>query len=405
MIKKIILAISSSLLIATFAPLLFTTSAQAAESTMYLSPATGTLQNGSTVTLDIRASSTGLNAAQIDLTFSSNLEYVGFAAGADTPSTFANTAGPGYFKVTTWATPPSAPDGDILLAKITLKAIAGSGTGTVSFASTAGIYKDGPEIPTTKVSANISLTTPAPAPPSTDTSTSTSNTPTTNTNTTQPGTSNSTTAKTKNTPATVATPENPLPAATNEQIVADPNLGTSAIITINDRSGKLVKNTPVKINNKEYTTNSQGQVRYSGAFNVTTLQISIIKNGKEIKLDDFTLVRGATDQKINIKAKQNIVPIFGTFGSPIAKAVAIIAAFVAFITGLIFANRYRLNRKNMQMHGLIPGHLEPKKDIDTSPVIFGTSKPAAPSTVITPQPNATEQAIKSAAEKIIDKPK
>lgn len=333
------------------------------QDSMYITPSSASVQNGNDFSVDVRANSNGFNAAQVDINYpASSLQYIGYSlTGSATPNTVAPSGGSGSFKISTYIVPGPI-TGDNLLIKLTFKAISGSGSASISFASTAGLYNGGPALNAIKTGSTINLTSaPAPTPPPATnggtSAASSGNTGSTSTGGTSAGSTGSKTMTTNTTttskPAeattanlTPATPENPIPAdnPTPTKI--------SCTIEIKDLSGKLVKNTIVKINGKELKTDNNGRVKYEGdAYGVLTVKM-VDKDGKETDLGVITLVRGAVDQKYDLTASSNIASN-GTSTLPILPIVSLLAIAGLAGAGLVWLNKYRQNKRELAAHGLI----------------------------------------------------
>lgn len=166
-----------------------------AEGTLYLSPASKTVNVGSNFTIAIRVDSKGINinAVQANLSYpTSKLDFVSI----DTSTSAFNvpmqeTGGGGLVKIARMVIPDSI-KGDKLIANVTFKAKS-SGTATVSFASGTVVVKDAdgaPELTTTKNGGSYTIKSANPPPDDGDTSkpppSSTSTSTTTTTTTTTP---------------------------------------------------------------------------------------------------------------------------------------------------------------------------------------------------------------------------
>ena len=149
---------------------------------LYLTPANGSVQNGSNIDVQVYANSgsTTVNAAQANLSYNpSQLQYVSYSDSgatampldAQSPSGTPNTGSLQFTRATQGgATPPS---GTFLLFTVTFKATAGTGTAAITFGSGSGLYSssDASNIVTATGSSNIVLTSPAPTPTPTPTPT------------------------------------------------------------------------------------------------------------------------------------------------------------------------------------------------------------------------------------------
>ena len=166
-----------------------------AEGTLYLSPASKTVNVGSNFTIAIRIDSNeiNINAVQANLSYpTGKLDFVSI----DTSTSAFNvpmqeTGGGGSVKIARMVIPNSI-KGDKLVANVTFKAKS-AGTATVSFVSGTVVVKDAdgaPELTTTKNGGSYTINstnppppddgdTPKPPPSSTSTSTATTTTTTT----------------------------------------------------------------------------------------------------------------------------------------------------------------------------------------------------------------------------------
>ena len=142
---------------------------------LYLTPANGSVQNGSNIDVQVYANSgsTTVNAAQVNLSYNpSQLQYVSYSNSgatampldAEDPDGTPNTGNLQFTRATKGGgTPPS---GTFLLLTVTFKATAGTGTAAITFGSGSGLYSssDASNIVTATGSSNIVLTSPAPTP-------------------------------------------------------------------------------------------------------------------------------------------------------------------------------------------------------------------------------------------------
>lgn len=164
-----------------------------AEGTLYLSPASKTVNVGSNVTIAIRVDSKGtnINAVQANLSYpTGKLGFVSISAeGSAFPIQLENSGGGGSVKIA--GANPTPVKGDNLIASVTFKAKS-AGTATVSFASGTVVVKssDNKELTTTKNGGSYTIKSASPPPDDGDTSkpppSSTSTSTTTTTTTTTP---------------------------------------------------------------------------------------------------------------------------------------------------------------------------------------------------------------------------
>ena len=212
------------------------------QSKMYLTPANGSYAVGADITLSIRtdiAAGSPINAAQADLAYSSNLQFVSIdATGSDFG--FGCPQKGGGSGVATVACIPELPasgqpslSGDKLMAKVTFKVLS-AGTGTVELQNTSQALSasNSNDVLTARQGGSYTLgattttpppTTPPTNPPTTPPTTPTTPTPTTPTPTTPTPTTPTPTAPTPTTP----NPSRPTPTPTPTTPTPTPSGNTS----------------------------------------------------------------------------------------------------------------------------------------------------------------------------------
>lgn len=396
------------------------TSAASGDS-IYLVPSTTSVQNGNEFTVDVRANAFNFSSVQSYLSFPSSIQYVSYSVeGSSLPNSFAPTGNqcPVSLCIVNYTNPPGSVSGDVFMVKVKFRAAAGSGNAQISLSNDSIIASasDGSIIQTAKGSATITLTSPPapPAPPAqtttpADTSTNTNNTE----NKTTPSSPNNAVVKPSPPVAVQASPQNPLPAISKAEAKNDPLLApqdVKATITIKDLSGKLVRNTTVKINDKEYKTDKNGKVVFEGkAYGVLTVTYN--KDGKQVPLGKVTLVKGATDDKYEIIASENIASPAGSSLPILPGIVSVLLIAVGFFS-VMRINKIRQDRKNMALHGLggsvttnpSPSTQQPMQPIQ--PIISSdnvtTTNPSA--TIITPTQSEalSNEDIAEAAKNIVE---
>ncbi len=404
----------------------FANVANAATPSMYLAPSTTSVQNGNQVTIDVRVNAATFNGVQVDLNFPSTLQYIGYSlSGSATPNGFATPAAScqANFCLATYVNPPGMADGDVLIGRVTFKAIAGSGSSQVTIANSASVLSsvDNSYIAISKSNATINFTSPATPPPARNTATNsttttsqgttTNSTNNTSSNNSSSGSTSTNAAKTNAVGSTTAvTSENPVPGVNPEQAKNDTSLAPQDVavtIVIKDLSGKLVKNTIVKINGKEFKTDKNGKVKFEGK-TYGVLNLTYTKDGKEVPLGKVTLVKGATDTKYEIIASENIASPSSTNLPILPGIVSVLLIAVGFFS-VTRINKIRQDRKSLALHGLsgsmvsnkpIAPQAQPVQTISNDNVT--TTNPSA--TIIQPteyNPLSEEQ-IAEAAKKIVE---
>lgn len=151
---------------AIFGSMVLLHGALAATGRIYISPATKSVQNGTTFTVELRINPGGRSADGVQATLNfdaAKLQYVGRDAGG---SAFpvgiiaSQTATSATTERATFGTPPTT---DVLIERFSFKAIAGSGTTSISVSNAKGSDSNG-LFDTAVAGTQVSLTTPPPTP-------------------------------------------------------------------------------------------------------------------------------------------------------------------------------------------------------------------------------------------------
>lgn len=146
-------------------PLLSARPAYAASATLSLSPASSSVTNGSTFTVNVRVNSDEpVNAAEVHLSYPANLlQYVRINSSSAWSFEFASSGGNGAVRIDRGANP--AAKGDSLIASVQFKALSSSGSAAVNVDSGSQVLSEssGNNILTGRNGANYSLKAPTPA--------------------------------------------------------------------------------------------------------------------------------------------------------------------------------------------------------------------------------------------------
>ena len=165
MLKRVVSLAIVTLLLAM--PLSVTRSAHAASASLYLSPASSSITNGSTFSVSVRENSGGdaVNAAEISLTYPADkLDFVSISSSSAFGIVAANSGGGGNVNIDRGATP--AVTGDQLIATVRFKAKVASGSAAVNFASGKVISEANTQnIVTSMKGATYTFKAPAPSAP------------------------------------------------------------------------------------------------------------------------------------------------------------------------------------------------------------------------------------------------
>ncbi|OGL38458.1 hypothetical protein A3B63_00485 [Candidatus Saccharibacteria bacterium RIFCSPLOWO2_01_FULL_49_22] len=147
------------------APLLSVRPALAASATLYLSPASSSITNGSIFTVNVRENSGAepVSAAEVHLTYPTDkLDFVSISSSSAFNIVAANSGGGGNVNIDRGATP--AVTGDQLVASVRFKAKVSSGSATVSFGSSSKVVSlSEQDITAGKSSGTYAFKAPAPA--------------------------------------------------------------------------------------------------------------------------------------------------------------------------------------------------------------------------------------------------
>lgn len=141
----------------------------AAVGSLYLSPATKTVLNGDSFTVQVRANATSGSVAVVDLSYpSTSLDLLAYSKEG---AFFTNEAAPpvasaGHFSMTMFTQGGAAElNGDALVLSLTFRAKTGSGTGAISIDGTSKIYSNGTNVIAVGNGTTVTFTSPPPAPP------------------------------------------------------------------------------------------------------------------------------------------------------------------------------------------------------------------------------------------------
>lgn len=147
--------------------LLLPSHAYAASASMYLSPGSTRVANGSYLTIYIYENSggTAVNSVQANLSYTSSLlQFVSIGSSSAFGIVAQNSGGGGSVKIARGALPSVS--GTQLVASVTFKALSSSGTASISFASGSAVVSasGSSNILGSKSGGSYTLTKPAPAP-------------------------------------------------------------------------------------------------------------------------------------------------------------------------------------------------------------------------------------------------
>ncbi|HEU4966496.1 MAG TPA: cohesin domain-containing protein [Candidatus Saccharimonadales bacterium] len=154
-------------LAAVVLPVLFAVPAYAASAMLYLSPSSGTVINGNTLTVDVRENSgtEPVNAVQANMSYpASLLQFVGITSSSAFSVAAQNSGGSGTVQIGRGALPSVT--GDQLVATVQFKALASSGAAAISFTGGSSVVSanTNANIMTSYPGGSFSLSAPAPAP-------------------------------------------------------------------------------------------------------------------------------------------------------------------------------------------------------------------------------------------------
>lgn len=156
-----------AVLAAVVLPVLFAVPAYAATATLYLSPSSGTVVNGNTLTVEVRENSgtEPVNAVQANMSYpASLLQFVGITSSSAFSVVAQNSGGSGTVQIGRGALPSVT--GDQLVATVQFKALASSGAAAISFTGGSSVVSanTNTNIMTSYPGGSFSLSAPAPAP-------------------------------------------------------------------------------------------------------------------------------------------------------------------------------------------------------------------------------------------------
>jgi len=148
-------------------PVLAVSPAYAAAATLYLSPSSGSVANGGTLTVSVRESSGSepVNAVQANISYpASQLQFLSISSSSAFSVAAQSTGGGGLVQIGRGAL-PSVTD-DQLVATVQFKALIGNGTASLSFAAGSSVVSatSNTNIMTSSPGGGYSLTTPASSP-------------------------------------------------------------------------------------------------------------------------------------------------------------------------------------------------------------------------------------------------
>lgn len=285
----------------------------AAPNQIYLSPGSASVQNGNNTTTSLRVTpGTPIDGIEATITYDqSKLQFVSIDSSASAFNAQLSQSGGGGTVNIIRGSLSGTIAGDSLVASITFKALAGSGTTPLSVTgntSSGGSYTN-PSV----VGATITLTSPStPTNPTTPTTPSTPSSPSTPPTPSTPSTGTST-PKTS-TPSSPSTPDNPAPSAQTE-------------------TGLQVEKKRIEFNNAILTTKASKSISVYCIFGTDPAQLqsattaTAFGTDHDIKLDGQLVTPGLTyyfkviakDEQGNIS--EGAVETFKTKGYTVKMAV------------------------------------------------------------------------------------
>ena len=137
--------------------------AKAVGNSVYISPSSSSLLNGTEFTVDVRANSSTFDTAQVDITYpASSLDYLGYnLSGTAFPTPLGLVTSSGSFSVALFGVyPPNLPSGDVSLLKLNFRTKVGSGTGAISVANTSGTFSSGVNLTASRSGTTLTFTSP-----------------------------------------------------------------------------------------------------------------------------------------------------------------------------------------------------------------------------------------------------
>lgn len=162
--KTIALAASTALIV--LAPLMSIQTVFAASGTLTLSPASGSISQGSIITVYVYENSgaDAVDAAQVNLSYPANLlDYVSVTSSSAFSTVASTSGGGGGVSIARAAIPAVA--GSQLVASVRFKAKTSSGSASITFAGGSTLVSGGNGIPTSTRGATFNLTPVPVAPP------------------------------------------------------------------------------------------------------------------------------------------------------------------------------------------------------------------------------------------------
>lgn len=428
--KRLLRALPLTAALALF-PLLSGT-AFAASASLYMAPSASSVVNGNTVTVYIHESSGSepVNGVQANFSYpASLLQFVSINSTSAFSIVAQNSGGGGSVAIARGAMP--AVSGDQVVASVSFKAIASSGTATLAFTSGSAVTSanSNTNIMTSSPGTSITLKAPAPAPapsPKPSPSPSPTPTPTPTKDTTAPQISSisvknitASSATITWTTSEVATSEVDYGLNTNYGLTAtDSKLVTSHSITLNSaliisgtayhfrvksadgagnvatssdssfttsgatlivtvldqKTGKPVAGAIVSYNGQTATTNQSGQATLTNLPS-TKVAVQITVSGKSVN-ETVEVGASSADKPQNVSFKV-AVP-----ASPMNWTVIGVVAVVVIAAVAIFAYLRGRGNRNLSNHFPTP---TPPSSTDAP---YGPSAPNSPMSMTPPTPPA-----------------
>ena len=169
------------------------------------------------------------------------------------------------------------------------------------------------------------------------------------------------------------------------------DLQTASVkLTIKDDNGNILPNAVVKINDKEYTANQNGQINIEGVLPGVISIYSKQPNG-EFKLVGDTIIKNSDQQQLEVTPTTitNKTPI--NYSKYIASALIGFVAFVILVLGLAKVLKFRKKRKEERLHSANPWGGQPK---------IKPNQPSAPTPNVSQQtsPNNIENVVSSSVD-------
>lgn len=386
--------VTYSTILLSFVALATPKSIAAGSATLSLSPSSGSYDKGEsfTVTVTENSGTDGINAVQADLKYdSSELQYI-----SSTASTYFNnvshTGGGGKVSIISYVAPiqmqgPGTVSGSKVVGTVTFKALVGSGTTSITFATTSGIARasDNVDIWNQDTSGGTyTLKTPSTG------STSGGGSPSGSggsTSTSSGSDSSSAPAPASGSPSPSeqsSDPAAPIPATTKSS-----SNGTYMVaVKVVDGKGHIVSDATVNLGTNTAKTDKNGIASFlgitAGRYNVTVKGGSV--KGTSTITVDGTLPTTAL-QQFEVKAKPVYNwPLYGA----IAGGVLILVILLAIIKGRMGGSKPNFSHGNY-------GQNSAGTPTVVTTIGSGSSTPAtpsAPAVVAPPPPKADDNLVK-----------